>query len=251
MKRLNLTVLWTSLLLAFIFTPLSQAKESPPPIPPELLAIISAQAGDRPVIIGDTRGGVIRYLLPEPAQVKLLISAKPGARPLHWSAGEMCLGGAAPVLRTLIDWEERPAGLNLEPWDGKDSAGHPINPDRYVIKISLRPLDALSRPLKLRIVSPQAGSTLSGLVKVRVELDKYFHGYSDKAGKKFGVLLNHYPQYLNQEVLSQGRGIFSWPWDTTAVPNGEHILTFNICDHHGQGGVDTIKVMVQNEEKPR
>lgn len=249
MKRLNLTVLWTSLLLAFIFTPLSQAKESPPPIPPELLAIISAQAGDRPVLIGDTRGGVIRYLLPEPAQVKLLICAKPGARPLHWSAGEMCLGGAIPVLRTLIDWEERSAGLNIEPWDGKDSGGHPIDPDRYVIKISLRPLDAPSRPLKFRIVSPKTGSTLSGRVNVRVELDKYFRGYRDEAGKsryRFGILLNHYPQYTDQEVLSKGGGTFIWPWDTTTVPNGEHIFTFNICDHHDQVGVDTIKVNVQN-----
>lgn len=268
MKRF-ITTLFLSIFL--IIVSLSRGEEPYPKIPNEMLEAIAAKAGGKPVIIGDPSQGLLRYLLPEPARVRIFICAKGVTRPLYSQPGKISFENAPAVLRTLIDWEERPAGLNEEPWDEKDNNGNPIDSDEYMIRIDLKSLSveksnpgyrdvylsklyghekhdpAKCHNLKIKIVSPQPNTTISGIQTVRVELDKQFRGYSDEAGNGFRIHLNHSPQYI-KEILAEGTDTFTWQWDTTTVPDGEQLLTVNVCDHNDHVGVDTIKVNIQNEE---
>jgi hypothetical protein len=55
----------------------------------------------------DREREVIRYLLPERARVNVRIGIQAGG----------------PLLRTLVDWLPREAGMQEEPWDGMDASG--------------------------------------------------------------------------------------------------------------------------------
>lgn len=53
----------------------------------------------------DAGTGAITYVLPKPGRVTIRLGLKDG-----------------PLLRTLVDWAVRDAGLNREPWDGFDNS---------------------------------------------------------------------------------------------------------------------------------
>lgn len=55
----------------------------------------------------DPETGQVRYRIDEPARVRIRIGLK----------------NDGPLLRTLIDWVPRSAGMHEEAWDGKDAAG--------------------------------------------------------------------------------------------------------------------------------
>jgi hypothetical protein len=55
----------------------------------------------------DPQTGEISYVLDRPARVNIRVGLNEGG----------------PLLRTLIDWVVRPAGIQREPWDGKDASG--------------------------------------------------------------------------------------------------------------------------------
>ncbi len=40
-----------------------------------------------------------------------------------------------PLLRTLVDWDYRPAGESVEEWDGRDESGNLVPPNEYLICI--------------------------------------------------------------------------------------------------------------------
>ena len=52
------------------------------------------------------KDGAISYVLPKPGRVNIRLGLKEG-----------------PLLRTLVDWAVRDAGLHHEPWDGFDNSG--------------------------------------------------------------------------------------------------------------------------------
>lgn len=54
----------------------------------------------------DVRDGAISYVLPKPGRVNIRLGLKQG-----------------PLLRTLVNWVVRDAGLHREPWDGFDNSG--------------------------------------------------------------------------------------------------------------------------------
>jgi hypothetical protein len=53
----------------------------------------------------DTASGLVTYVLLKPARVRIRLGIKAGG----------------PLLRTLVDWQPRPAGLQREIWDGFDT----------------------------------------------------------------------------------------------------------------------------------
>jgi len=53
----------------------------------------------------DAATGLVSYVLLKPARVRIRLGIKDGG----------------PLLRTLVDWQPRPAGLQREPWDGFDT----------------------------------------------------------------------------------------------------------------------------------
>lgn len=55
----------------------------------------------------DLQGGVVRYVLPALSRVNVRVGIKNGG----------------PLLRTLIDWVPREAGIQEERWDGQDGSG--------------------------------------------------------------------------------------------------------------------------------
>lgn len=55
----------------------------------------------------DQDHGTIHYVLPENARVNIRLGLKDGG----------------PLLRTLINWVDRPAGTQTQAWDGKDASG--------------------------------------------------------------------------------------------------------------------------------
>lgn len=59
----------------------------------------------------DPRRKAVVYALPRPARVRIFLGLK-GPTPDDFV-----------ILRTLVDWELKPAGPNSEPWDGMDASG--------------------------------------------------------------------------------------------------------------------------------
>jgi hypothetical protein len=236
MRKKKLLVILASL---FILTlpALSQPKptqlpQGTPPLPEGAFPPIEAMGGIRLIYFPPEGPGYILYELARPSKVRIRINMS------HPQA----------VARTLIDWEKRPAGLNKEPWDGKDSRGNPIDLSNFMLKVNVEPLRRGLRPrqeLNIRITSPANSATLSGIVRVTVELVGKHRGYSHKAGNGLRAFLNYNPEHI-KEAYFRGTDTFTWLWDTRLAPNGEHILTVNVCDRHDHVGVDTIKVNIQN-----
>ena len=117
--------------------------------PPEGALPPIEEMGGLRLISFPTKGpGYIVYELSEAAKVRIRINIK---------------GNAQAVVRTLIDWEERPAGLNEEVWDGKDSAGNPIDLENFMITVKLKPFaQAGSGKLNIEEILPTNDATLGG-----------------------------------------------------------------------------------------
>jgi FlgD Ig-like domain len=83
----------------------------------------------------DPAAGVVRYQLPEPARVRIRIGLRDGG----------------PLLRTLLDWVPRDAGVHEEPWDGLDASG--ILELAHHPRLSFQP-EAFSLPQNAILVDP-------------------------------------------------------------------------------------------------
>ena len=81
----------------------------------------------------DPKNGNIHYVLPKAARVRLRVGISDGM-----------------LLRTLLDWIPQEAGAKQILWDGKDSGGHPVNPDSPNITVAL---SAFSLPSNSIIVT--------------------------------------------------------------------------------------------------
>jgi hypothetical protein len=90
------------------------------------------------------------------------------------------------------------------------------------------------------------GPVLSGVVTIEAEAAKDGRGYADKTG--YGV------RWMVDEQLVAAHyyekecdGKFSYPLDTSAFRNGEHVVRVSTCDHYDHTGVAGTKVVFDNK----
>lgn len=195
--------------------------------------------------------GVIRYVLSAPALVRVRI-----------------VDGDTPgiLLRTLVDWEPRPAGACSEVWDGRDAHGDPVDLRRVSVLVRAEPQrEALSagerqalaaerypeekhflhpaelcRDLTVHLEQPVGGAVVAGEMAVQAAL-------SGNPGMPDGEY--HVVVYLDGRDAWDGRvqePRFSRAFDTSNVPNGEHLLAVTFNDLHDHAGSDWAWITVQN-----
>ncbi len=192
----------------------------------------------------------IRYSLSAPALVRVRIVDRntPGI-----------------ILRTLVDWEPRPAGEQCELWDGLDDHGEPASSTNVSVLVRAEPprdlpddvrraLSELRHPeekhflhpadrcsdLNVRIEQPADGATVSGVITVAASL-------AGNAGMPDGEY--HVMVYLDGRDAWDGRvpsPSFSQEFDTRSVPDGEHLLAVSFNDLHDHAGTDWATIVVDN-----
>jgi hypothetical protein len=211
--------------------------------------------------------GVISYSIKEPGLVNIYV--------LHARTREL-------YLAKLVNWEKRDAGKHTESWDGKDFSGHIVKPSdaRIIIKgeklssyapgsmpIADLPEEEIIHGHKwghahathaesaeetpiLTITSVRDGDILGGRVTIKAEVDKDKRGYGDKYG--YGV------RYYVDETLAQEefykpecKGQFNYELDTTAFPDGEHMLYLGMCDHNQHATSSGLKVKFDNSKQSK
>ncbi len=205
----------------------------------------------------------LRYRLAEPAQVQIRVKHS-GTRELF--------------LATLLNWERREAGEHVEIWDGCDYSGNRIDMSKATMTLFARPpghgheimpLDARTpeeivhseeehkhethhpwaeEVPTLQILEPQPQSELSGVVVIRSQVDEDQRGYGDIYG--YGV------RYYVDGVLAreefyqpESNGTFAYRLDTTAFPDGAHLLRVGMCDHHQHASSASVPVVFSNSIK--
>jgi hypothetical protein len=76
-----------------------------------------------------------------------------------------------------------------------------------------------------------------------------FRGYAEEGGvgirgyvDKILVL----DQWLEPDDVKARFPYLTWTLDTSAFPNGEHLLRLSMCDHNDHPGVASLKAKFQN-----
>ena len=82
---------------------------------------------------------------------------------------------------------------------------------------------------------------LSGVVAVRVVLDE--RDAAQAVNSRFEVAFFEDLTFLSEE--EDGSNPFTYLWDTTHLPPGEHLLTVNVLSYDDHYGVVTVPVMIE------
>lgn len=226
----------------------------------------------------DALKGEIRYTMPKAGMVRIRAGLENSL-----------------LLRTLVDWEPRQAGLHKEPWDGLDQAGlinlfqlpeqkvsifayslpdnsiilkrksqkNDIASDTFTHQKELRPSRKIRMSHKFkhathdaaichepdfRILfqgSPQQTAdgipVLSGIVPVKIVLSDDDKKHLEST--RFEIMLFVDLIFLFED--EEGYTPFTYFWDTTLLPEGEHLLTVNIWSYDDHCGTKTRKVMIR------
>jgi len=203
---------------------------------------LDPQAGER---------GTIHYVLSAPALVRVRIvdTDTPGI-----------------ILRTLVDWQPRPAGACDEVWDGRDAHGAPVDPRRVSVLVRAEPqperLRAAEREalaaerypeekhflhprercgdLTVRLEQPWSKAVVTGEMEVRAALT----GNPRLPSGEYHVVV-----YLDGRDAWDGRvpePTFRQVFDTRNVPNGEHLLAVTFNDLHDHAGSDWAWITIDN-----
>ncbi len=178
-------------------------------------------------------------------------------------------------LATILNWDLREPGEHTEIWDGHDYSGNIIDMSRATITLiarkpehgsELMPLDSRSpeeivhseeehehgthhawaeEVPYLRILEPAPRAESRGLLLIRSEVDENRRGYGDLYG--YGV------RYYVDGVLAreefykpESDGRFAYRLDTSAFPDGEHLLQIGMCDHHQHATSASVPVVFRN-----
>ena len=194
------------------------------------------------------------YELPEPSRVRIRITHKTRR---------------ALIYRTLMDWQDTPAGTFTVEWDGLDSSGNPINPRNTSVIMETEPsADKITDPSQIQtpsghfhalhdpnrckelgvtIDSPSKDSKLSGAVRLKAHMDLNRRGYGDIEGHGIRIYIDGELLYENEEEKGSD---FEYEIDTTQIGNGAHMLSINVCDHKGHSGTDSIPIHIENLPAP-
>ncbi len=199
----------------------------------------------------DVKSGEVKYSLSEPALVRIRIGKKYGG----------------PLLRVLVDWEERAAGEHVEKWDGKDKTGRVSYPDRtdLMLVISCLPADPLERKNyretvrglkkapKFSITFPSARErnadgvpVIDGRAPVRVQI----HEEDQKwlADTKYELALYIDNSFLMED--EEGVNPYTYHLNTIGLNDGLHSITVNLIGFDGDAGTESVLVYVRNKKKP-
>ena len=204
--------------------------------------------------------GTISYTLTEPAKVRI--------RLIDRSDPEL-------IYRVLISYEKQEPGVHEIEWDGRDASGNYVDPFEIHVNIgaeltatnltgqAIEILSLVGHPyghlhrlheaekcgfFTLQFIEPAPASVLSGEVKLVLEVLGTFRGFAEEGG--IGVrgyvdktlVLN---QWLEPEDVQAKFPYLTWTLDTSAFPNGEHILRLSMCDHSDHPGMASLKAEFQ------
>lgn len=196
----------------------------------------------------DVTTGEIRYTLLEPALVRIRLGIKEGG----------------PLLRTLIDWEPRKEGENLEIWDRKDGSGLidysnrtdlliviaciPINQEDLVVYEST--VRGYGKAPAFEIILPSSQETtkqgvpiISGIAPIRIILDKKDKKRLTQTKYEIAFFIDNLFLFEDEE----GTSPFTYLFNTKGINAGEHTITVNLIGYEGEVGVKSLKVYLKKE----
>ena len=182
--------------------------------------------------------GILSYELSRPAWVRIRLVARRDKE---------------LVLRTLVNWSQRPLGKNIEQWDGRNASGYWVDqkqcPSLFLIDGDSAEHAAHDRnkcgDILLQITQPQRGEALTGRAMVRVAFAGEKQGYLAKISGRLRIYVDY---LLRREwrYAVPATGPFELRWDTTTVANGFHLITINLDDGYDHVGTASVKIKVQN-----
>lgn len=95
---------------------------------------------------------------------------------------------------------------------------------------------------QVRERTPEGMPIISGKTLLKVELDQQDKEFI--TGQRFEIVL--YVDDLLYAEEEEGYSPFSWIWDVSRIPDGEHLFTVNIVSLNDQVGVQSLKFVVKN-----
>lgn len=202
----------------------------------------------------------ITYSLPEPALVSIKVQ-KMGTRELY--------------LATIVNSEFRDKGEHTETWDGRDYSGNIVDMSQATITVGAdKPSQPGTMALDtqspeqvvhghewghdhgahhawaeevpfLKVTNIKKDTVLSGKVRIEVEVDKDKRGYGNQYG--YGVRYYVDNTLAHEEFYKpECDGQFAYEFDTTAFPNGKHMLYIGMCDHNQHTTSASVPVVFDN-----
>lgn len=188
--------------------------------------------------------GEVSYVLPEPALVRIRIGLIEGG----------------PLLYTLVDWEPRKAGFNIEKWSKKDASGQVdfSHLSNLMLVLNARE-EGTSFPTSIRgfnkspefdVIFLDAEKTIEGypIIKenssIRIILADKDRSWLTDTG--FEIVL-----YVDQIFLIEGeKGVspFNYRLNIEGFNEGLHSLTVNVSAFSGEMGSKSVKFLVKKEE---
>lgn len=192
----------------------------------------------------DIETGKIAYTLPEAALVRIRIGIAEGG----------------PLLRNLLDWQERGPGEHVEVWDGKDSTGQLDLGNRKDLMMVLmcipkdsqepRPVfNGFKKSPQFYISFPDSTSRddhgipiVSGVTLVRIRLDEKDKTWLAEARYELKMFIDQV-FFIEDE---EGMNPFTYKLDTKMLNNGVHTITINLAVYDGEIGVENVLVAIKN-----
>lgn len=214
------------------------------------------------------KNGNTSYLLPLAGRIRIRIGLKEGG----------------PLLKTLLDWAPRAAGVQIEQWDGKDNSGEMTlfnHPDLFII------VHAYSLANNTIIVTGSRKAEYTGEEYYRsVRKDKHLHAMHSRSICHEPEIDMEFPDKNEMPVLhgtasiiikisptdtahltnsryeivafidnvflfedEEGYSPFTYLLDTNNIPDGEHFITINVVSYDDHIGIITKRVLIENRGK--
>lgn len=195
----------------------------------------------------DQQAGVISYVLPEDALVRIRIG----------------VSETGPLLRTLLDWEFRGAGRHEEPWDKMDQSGSVsfAHYETFLAAVACMPLDAtgydkrissvagLHKAPGINVTFPGASDwtdevpIVAGVTPVRVTIAEADRTWMTE--NNFEVLLYIDEVFLSEE--EEGITPYTFLLNTRGISEGMHVITANVAGYEGEMGSTSARFYVRKE----
>jgi len=194
-------------------------------------------------IVMNSDKNVVAYFTPSTTYYTLTTSVSPS------NAGYIVLtpsGGLYQEGATVTMTAHSYSGYTFSHWGGDASGSSAtiqivMNSDKnvvaYFISTSPPPPPPENHPPTISIISPQNGSTVSGVVTIKGTA-------YDEDGDSITVEI----RIDGGEWENIGGENWSYSLNTTGMKNGEHVVYVRAYDGNEYGNIDSIKIVVKNEE---